>query len=289
MNAPTRAHAVLSASGSKKWLTCTPSARYESTFPDETSDYSAEGQYAHELGELKLRHFLNEYTETEYQEKLARLQTNRYWNAALAEYVGHYVDFCVSRIQYARDLNPDAVILVEKRLDFSPWVPEGFGTADLIIIVNDLVEIIDLKFGKGLRVDATANPQLQLYALGAVHGFGHLFDIQLTRMTIVQPRLEHVSTYEMPAPTLLQWADDFVAPRAQLAWHGEGSFVAGKHCTSGFCRARFQCPTRAQETDARSAASFGFTPITHTDDEQSSERTTAVPSEVPSAEAKPVA
>lgn len=291
MNAPARAHAVLSASGSQKWLNCTRSARFESTFPDQTSEFSAEGQFAHALGELKLRFFLGEYIEHEYQDKLARLRSNRYWNADLEQYVGHYVDFAVARIQHARQINPDAVILIEKRLDFSPWVPQGFGTGDLVIVVDDVVEVVDLKFGKGLRVNATANPQLQLYALGAVHGFGHLFDIQHARMTIVQPRLEHISTYEMPLPELLQWADEIVAPRAQLAWHGEGDFVAGKHCTSGFCRARFQCPTREQEANVRAAASFAFMPLatTHAGDDPSSERTTAVPSEIPSTVAKPVA
>jgi hypothetical protein len=260
MIAPARSHAVLSASGSHKWLTCTPSARFESSFPDETSEFSAEGQYAHELAELKLRYFLGEHIEREYQEKLAQLRTKKYWNAELEEYVGHYVDYCVSRIHHARDISPDAVILVEARLDFSTWVPEGFGTGDLVLVYGNTVEVIDLKFGRGYRVDALANPQLRLYGLGAFYFLGQLFEIEQIRMTIFQPRLDHISTDELSTSALLQWANEFVAPRAQLAWRGEGSFVAGDHCSSGFCKARYQCAARAEESYAIAQRSFALKP-----------------------------
>jgi hypothetical protein len=255
---PAHAHAVLSASGSKKWLTCTPSARFESDFPEETSEFSAEGQHAHELAELKLRYFLGEHTEREYEEKLARLKTNRFWSAELAEYVGQYVDHAVSRIHDARSISPDAVVLVEARLDFSVWIPGGFGTGDLVLVYGRTVEVIDLKFGRGYRVDAEGNTQLRIYGLGALHHLGHLFEIDQIRTTIFQPRLDHISTEEISSTELLRWANEYVAPRAQLAWRGEGNFVAGEHCTSGFCRARFQCPARAEEAYALARRSFAL-------------------------------
>ena len=154
----------------------------------------------------------------------------------------------------------DPQILIEERVDFSPWVPEGFGTADVIIITDTHIEVMDLKYGKGYVVEAEDNPQLKLYGLGAVNNFGHLYDFTQVRLAILQPRLNHYPAVEMSVEELLGWAEHFVKPRAQLAWAGEGPFVAGEHCTSGFCRARHQCAARAEQAMAIAREEFALRP-----------------------------
>ena len=231
-------HAKLSASGSDRWMNCTPSARLEEQFPQSTSKFAQEGTFAHAVGERGIAEYLGS--------KLEDLPANllHFDNADLRESVQIYIDLAKERIIEARARSTDAIILLERKLDFSPWVPEGYGTGDLITVSDGVITVDDLKFGKGVKVDAENNSQLRLYGLGAVHMLGHLFDITEVRMSIVQPRMHNISTEVMSVDALLDWAQREVEPKALLAWHGKGMFVAGDHCR--FCRARATCGARAE-------------------------------------------
>lgn len=239
-----RAHAILSASGSHRWLTCTPSAQLEQQFPEETSEYAEEGTFAHALAELNLEHFLGRVTKMKFNRELKKMTGNPFYSQEMQEHIQTYLDLAIERINEARERSQDAVILIEQRLDFSPWVPDGFGTGDLVIIADNVLEIVDLKYGKGVPVSAEGNTQMRLYALGAINMFGHLYEIGTVRMTIVQPRLDSISTDELTVENLLHWADETVRPKAELAMAGEGEYVAGDHCR--FCRARYICRARAK-------------------------------------------
>lgn len=238
---PIKLHAKLSASGSEKWMTCTPSAKMEEPFPDEQSIFSAEGTFAHAVFEQELNHYLGRPVDP-----LDSKDCEKYDSKELRDHVHSAVEKVIARILEAYTITKDPKILVEQKLDFSPWVPEGFGTGDVVIITDDLVEVMDLKYGKGILVDAIDNSQMRLYGLGAYNEMAHLYDIKRVRMTVLQPRLNNYPVEEMPISDLLIWATDKVIPKAKLAWAGEGDLVAGTHCSDCFCRARFQCPERAK-------------------------------------------
>jgi len=155
------------------------------------------------------------------------------------------VEYAVELITAARASCKDPIVLLEQRLDYSCYVPEGFGTGDLIVVADGILDIVDLKYGKGVAVSAEDNPQMKLYALGALALFDSLYDIQVVRMSICQPRLESVSTYEITVDELTAWAEKELRPKAQLAISGEGEFLPGEHCR--FCRARQTCRARAEE------------------------------------------
>lgn len=248
-------HALLSASSSHRWLHCTPSARLEETFNDGTSIFAAEGTAAHELSEHKLRLFLGEKSTRPVSE---------FNSDDLEYYTDIYVDCATELITTIRSRCKDPIILIEQKLDYSCYVPEGFGTGDLIIIADSTLDIVDLKYGKGVAVSAEDNPQMKLYALGALTLFDSLYDIQTVRMTICQPRLESISTYEIPAGELTQWAEVELRPKARLAINGEGEFLPGEHCR--FCKARPTCRARADEHLALARYDFKL-PALLTDDE----------------------
>ena len=255
-----RAHAKLSASGSKKWLTCTPSANLEEQFPDESSAFAAEGTFMHELFELKVNRYLQRVTDDFFLKALDVLRLNAYWSQDLEDHVDDAVAAAKQAIDDARAICKDPVILVEQRLDFSLWVEEGFGTGDLVLVTDDYVWVLDLKGGKGVLVDAVDNSQMRLYGLGAYNALSHLYDIKRVRMTVLQPRKGNYSSEEMTADELLRWGDDYVKPRATLAWDGLGEFAPGEHCSSGFCRARFTCAARAQANLAVAKSDFALQP-----------------------------
>lgn len=257
--AAARAHAKLSASGAKKWLTCTPSANLEEQFPDEQSAFAEEGSFAHAVAEHRLNKWLDRPT-PEFNE--AGIQGYAKWYSAdLSDHVNEYVEYVRDRITQARLAKRPCLIFLEQRVDYSRWVREGFGTSDVIIVTDEYIESIDLKFGKGVQVSAIDNPQPRLYSLGAWNDFNFLFPtIERVISTIVQPRLGHISTEELSADELLRWADDYVKPRATLAWDGLGEFVPGEHCASGFCRARFTCAARAEANMAVAKSEFALQP-----------------------------
>lgn len=221
-------HALLGASSSARWLVCTPSARLEAMFPDEQSPYAAEGTVAHDLAESILRHKLE-------GKKAPKLDD---YSTEMVEAVNRYVDICEEKVNEARARSSDAEAMIEARLDFSRWVPEGFGTGDMVIVADGILEVIDLKYGKGVPVSAIENTQMRLYALGAYDINEFLYDIKSVRMTIVQPRLDSVSTDEMSLEELLDWGED-IKPIAQRAFNGEGECTPCDYCN--FCKARHTC------------------------------------------------
>lgn len=233
---PPEKHAVLSASSSHRWLNCTPSALLEQLFPGKESNAAAEGTAAHALCEHKLRRALK---------MQSRKPTSKYHSDEMDEHTDGYVQFVLETLAEAKQICPDPVLLMEQRLDFSGWVPGGFGTGDCIIIADDLLHIIDFKYGQGVLVEAEQNPQMMLYALGALNAFGCLYDINRVAMTIYQPRRANVCTWEIPVTQLTNWAEHELVPRALLAAAGEGDFCPGEWCR--FCRAAVKCKARAEE------------------------------------------
>ena len=197
-------------------------------FPDEQSPYAAEGTVAHDLAEAILRHKLE-------GKKAPKLDD---YSTEMIEAVNRYVDICEEKVNEARARSSDAEAMIEARLDFSRWVPEGFGTGDMVIVADGILEVIDLKYGKGVPVSAVENTQMRLYALGAYDVNEYLYDIKTVRMTIVQPRLDSVSTDEMSLEELLDWGED-IKPIAQRAWEGVGECTPCDYCN--FCKARHTC------------------------------------------------
>lgn len=245
-------HALLSASGAKRWMSCPPSARLEerlkTVLGESSSPFAAEGTKAHSLSELKLLRELgrmgepngvNEFNYTKRREALGEIP------AEMENATDFYVDTVMEKFMMARKACPDAKLLIEVRLDFSRWVPHGFGTGDSVIVSDVLLEVIDLKYGKGVRVEAEENPQARCYGLGALDLFGELYGFPKVRNTIVQPRLDHVPEETLTREELLRWAEEELKPKAELAWRGEGEFHAGDHCR--FCVARAICRARAMD------------------------------------------
>ncbi len=229
-------HALLSASSSHRWLECTPSAFIEREFEDSSSSAAQEGTVAHELCEHKLRLSLNEESQLEYSELVVN---------EMEICTDEYVAYVMEQIETLRQSNEEPVVLIEQRLNFSKYVPEGFGTGDCVLIANNRLHIVDFKYGKGILVNAEDNSQMKLYALGALEMFGVLYDIEEISMTIFQPRRDNVSTWTIPISELLEWAETELKEKADLASKGEGNFVCGDHCT--FCRANVRCRARAEE------------------------------------------
>lgn len=237
-------HALLSASGASRWLNCTASARYEEPFPDSTSDFAEEGTLAHSLGELQAKQRLGQITSEEYEKEFAEIRTSKYYCEEMLEYMKGYGDFIYESVKNASTTVSRGVAELEVRLDFSKWVPEGFGTGDCIIVGQGHLEVIDLKYGKGVRVSGEDNSQMKLYALGALARFDLIFDIKNVKMCIYQPRLDSISTYEMSVEDLLQWAEKEVIPKAREAFDGTGAFAPSETACK-WCRGKKQCGARA--------------------------------------------
>lgn len=235
-------HALLSASGAHRWLSCTPSAKLEEQFPDSTSTYAEEGTLAHELCEIKVNKALLGMPQKKYNSTLKKIKGNGLYQTEMDKYTEEYLEYIQEKV-YSFECPP--TIIVEKKVDFSSYVPEGFGTADCIILADGELHIIDFKYGKGVEVSAEYNPQMMLYALGAYLEYSFLFQINTIKMAIVQPRINNISEFSIGVNELLEWADSTVRPKAQMAWNGEGDFVAGEHCK--FCRAKALCRERARK------------------------------------------
>lgn len=239
---PTK-HARCSASSAFRWINCPGSVALSEQCPDPgSSSYADEGTLAHSLGELKLRRWLKEISESRYKRELADIQTSECYDGEMEEATDSYVDTVLEEYAAAGE---GAILMVEQRLDLSRWIPEGFGTGDAVIIstTGHYIQIIDLKYGKGIKVDAPQNPQLRLYGLGAADLFEGLYDFDTVKATIIQPRLNHVSGEESPLKDLLLWADKDVAPKAIMAMEGTDYLAAGDWCR--FCPAKAVCRERA--------------------------------------------
>lgn len=236
-------HALLSPSASHRWLHCTAAPRLEEGIKDEGSDYAAEGTLAHVYCAMKLKNFLGLPTDGE-KEEIAALQ-EKYGTGEMAEYTDTYVTIVLEKYNAARAATPDAQLLVETRLDFSDYVPEAFGTADAIIIADGTMEVIDFKYGKGVKVSAVENPQMMIYALGAYARFAFEYRIDNLRATIVQPRIDNLSEYEITVEELTAWAANVLTPAAEKAYKGEGPQTPGAWCQ--FCKVKNQCRALASK------------------------------------------
>ena len=252
-------HAILSASSAYRWLACPPSSRLEQNYENKSSSFAQEGTLAHDLGELTLKKELKLISTRKFNLEFKKIEANELFSADMPDYVESYVNTCMEKFSEAKVRTSDALFKIEQRLNFSQWVPEGFGTGDFVIIADGVMEIIDLKYGKGVPVSAIDNKQMRLYALGAITEFGFLYDIQRVRMTIVQPRLDSISTDEMLAEDLLKWAEDVLKPTAQLAFKGKGNFCSGSHC--GFCRAKAVCRAREEKNMELAMYEFAAGPV----------------------------
>lgn len=239
-------HALLSASKAKQWLACPPSARLNQKLSerlgDRSSPYAEEGTKAHAVAELKLRHEVGEINDYLYKEERKQLGEI---DAEMDKFTDVYVDEVLTRYYEAKKSTPDAELLIEQKLDFSEWVPSGFGTGDAVIVSDRTLEVLDLKFGRGVPVDAVGNPQARCYGLGAIHEFGAIFGFTKVRTTIVQPRLYSVTEETLDRDELLAWGEK-IKPIAEQAWRGEGDFHPGDHCR--FCNARGICRARMLES-----------------------------------------
>ena len=238
-------HALLSASGAHRWLHCTGSPLLEKEFPDSTSVYAQEGTLAHELCELKLKKYTTVMPKGTYTRAHNKITKSELWQNEMESTSETYLEY-VKGIMLACKIAP--AVLIEKRVDFSRYVPEGFGTADCLILAGDTLHVIDYKHGKGVVVDADHNPQMMLYALGAMSELSLLYRFKFVHMTIVQPRVNNVSEFTMTADELREWGESVVKPKAEAAISGNGTFEAGDWCR--FCRAKRQCKTRYESNDS---------------------------------------
>lgn len=243
-------HAVLSASGAYRWLNCLPSARLELEFVNNESSAAAEGTAAHALCEHKLKKALH---------MRSKRPVSVYNSDEMEEHSDAYVEFVMEQLELAKQSCTDPLILIEQRLDFSCYVPQGFGTGDCIIIADKKLHIIDFKYGMGVLVDAVDNPQMKLYALGALDIYDSLYDIEEVSMTIFQPRRENVSTWTIPVKELKDWAENELKPKAKKAYEGEGDYLPGEWCT--FCRAAVKCRARAEEKLKLAQMEFKLPPL----------------------------
>ncbi len=245
-----KAHAILSASSSHRWLNCSPSARLELEFENTTSEAAAEGTAAHALCEHKLKKALR---------MRSRRPVSDYNSDEMEDCSDAYVEYVMEQYEKAKQACVDPLILIEQRLDFSCYVPDGFGTGDCLIIADGNLHIIDFKYGLGVLVEAENNPQMKLYALGALGIYDALYDIDEVSMTIFQPRRENISTWTIPAAELKEWAETELKVKAQMAYDGEGEYLPGEWCT--FCRAAVKCRARAAEKLKMAQTEFRLPPL----------------------------
>ena len=254
-------HATLSASGAKRWMSCPPSARLEERlrgiFGEKSTPFAEEGTKAHSLAELKLLREKGRLSEddgiNDFNYDLRRKALGDI-PKEMDEATDYYAEIIIEKFLTARQSCPDAQLKLEQRLDFSRWVPDGFGTGDAVIVSEELLEVCDLKYGRGVPVFAENNPQARCYGLGALHCYGVLYGFKHVRNTIIQPRLDSVTEEMLTTDELLQWAETELKPAAELAWKGKGEFNPGDHCK--FCAARAICYARA--TKAMTIFKHGF-------------------------------
>ena len=268
------AHALLSASGSKRWLSCTPSARLEATLPEPKRsssgvDFSAEGTLAHSLGEIKLRLYYNQIGQEEYDQEYTEIKANPIYQGYNDDEREDFEANVDNYVLYVRSqIGEGDTPLFEQRVDFSDWVPDGFGTADVVILSKYAIRVIDLKFGRGIPVSAQDNTQLRLYALGTWSKFKEEWpEIKDVTYTIHQPRLDSISSDGTSITKLVDWANYYVKPKAKKAWAGSGEFLPGEWCQ--FCKAKATCRARSDFNTELAKLEFKKAPLL--DDEEIAE------------------
>lgn len=247
-------HALLSASGAHRWLSCTPSARLETQFPDKGSDFAAEGTLTHSLAELKVRKYIGTISAQKYRAEFKKIAENEKYTPEMDTHTDSYLEFIKDK---AAEYDTKPFIVPEQRLDFSNIVPEGFGTGDCIMIGGGVLMVIDFKYGQGVKVEAKMNPQMMLYAVGALNAFSMLYDIRTVTMHIFQPRIDNIDAYTVTREFLDVWANG-IKPIAEKAYKGEGEYNAGDWCR--FCRAKSLCRARAAFSEEPYEKSGGTAP-----------------------------
>lgn len=235
-------HAYLSASASHRWLACPPSAKLCANILDQASEYAQQGTDCHELCAYLVEKALG-------RDVIDPTENLTYYDAEMQNCAEEYRNYVLEQIEASKEFCKDPQVMIEQRLDFSRWVENGFGTGDCVIVADEILQIIDYKHGLGILVSAGddehgGNSQMMCYALGALEVFGDIYDINQIKMTIFQPRRDNISTYTISKENLLKWADEVLAPTAQLAYVGKGEFNAGDHCT--FCKVKATCRKRAE-------------------------------------------
>ena len=232
-----RKHAILSASSAHRWMRCPPSARLCEKYEDKGSDYTLQGTCAHELCQYKIEKLLG-------RDPNDPTENIDFYDEEMEVCADSYAAFVMELVEAAKEHCDDPLVLIEQRLDFSEYVPEGFGTGDCVIVSDGTLHVIDYKHGVGVLVEAEGNEQMRCYAVGALSLFDSLYDIETISMTIFQPRRDNISTETLSRDDLLRWAEDVLRPTARLAYAGEGEFCAGEHCQ--FCKAKATCRKRAE-------------------------------------------
>ena len=246
MPTPTE-HALLSASSAHRWLACTAAPRFEEQFPNGTSDYAEEGSLAHSICELYARKHFTVMTNRKFNSELKKLQAKPHYSDEMLKTAEKYVDYLREK---AMSYPTTPYVTFEVKVDFSDYVPEGFGTCDCVMIGGDTLHITDYKHGKGVEVSAEENPQMRLYALGALKMFAPVFgdSIKKVSMGICQPRItDDESEDGMTVEELREWGES-IKPRAKEAYDGPGTFCPGEHCR--FCKGKAQCRARADQNTA---------------------------------------
>ncbi len=253
-------HAILSASSSHRWIECPPSALLCSRAENQSSPYAKQGTDAHALCEYKVLRALGRDAKDPTEDL-------DYFDAEMDDCTDQYCQYVIEQLQEARALCADPQIQIEQRLDFSEWVPQGFGTGDCLIIADRVLHIIDFKYGLGVIVEADHNPQMMCYALGALGTYDGIYDITEIRLTIFQPRRANISTWTVSKEDLLSWAETTLRPAAELAIRGKGEFKAGDHCR--FCAVKATCRKRAEHN--LELTLFDFAPPAELDTEEIAE------------------
>lgn len=265
-----RAHALLSASGADRWLNCTPSPRLEEGFKNESSSFAEEGTLAHEFAELNLKKYLGRIDAKDFKKQFAELSKSKYFCVEMLDFVNVHVDYALQQFAAAQKQDKHAVLLIEERVDITHLIEEGFGTCDVILIASGVMEVIDLKYGLGVRVSAEDNSQLKLYASGALEKYDLKYDIHTVILTVTQPRMDSISSissWEISAENLVEWGEQTVKPTALIAYEGTGEQKTGDWCK--FCKASPKCA--AQHALALEAAKEAFTEPQLLNDEQLTE------------------
>lgn len=247
---PPNNHALLSASSSERWLNCNPSARLEQAFAERETSAAAEGTAAHALAEHKLKRRLKLRSER---------PVSVFDNEEMEIHTDDYADFVMEQVTKERRRDANTQVFIEQRLDFSCYVPDGFGTGDCLIVSNGRLHVIDLKYGQGVLVDAEENPQMKLYALAALKLYEEQYQIKKVKLTIFQPRRENVSTWEITVAKLKRWATKDLIPKAQRAFKGEGEYCPGEWCL--FCKAAVKCRARAEDKLRLAQSEFKLPPL----------------------------
>ena len=247
---PPNAHAILSPSSADRWLHCTKSARLELAFSEKESDAAAEGTAAHALCEHKVKKALRQRS---------RRPSSPYDSDEMEELTDAYRDYVLEQLVQEQQKCSATQIFIETRLDLTAYVPGSFGTCDCLIVSDERLHIIDFKYGQGVLVGAEENPQMKLYALGALDIYDGIYDFKEVAMTIFQPRRENVSTWTETVNELRRWAVEELKPKAELANAGEGEFCCGDGCL--FCKAAVKCRARAQAKLELARQEFSLPPI----------------------------